>query len=409
MMSAYLPPNRTVPKISVPVSDRVWKMRSTGTRDPLTIKRMHLMIDELGRFGAGAWDLLGKLAQAKSPQHPDAWTLMDLYERWVRHGGKIEAMRAELSAAEAAEERERLDPLLDTLFDEFCDWIVDVKKRSQDTADAYARHLATLEVAGILRPSDLTVAHLGDWLDSLAAIDEKGESLATGTRRKYAMGVSAFCSWLVRKKHLLTANPMRDVEKPAAGEGRMQWISEAQMIKLADAQPSPYRELSAFIHGTGLDVSVACDLITAGDIDPETWSFASVRPKSKHRHTVVIAEWARPYVKRLLRGKLPLALLGEGVHRWGLSDSHRETCKKLKLTNYWLRDARHSWAVRFDDLGGSPADGAEQLGQQDNGVLFQRLYSKRSRSIAERQRIEAGLGPRSEMRSEKRSDDAVSR
>lgn len=380
MMTAYIPAGRSVPKIAVQIAPQVWRYRSTGTRDKHTVKRMQLMVHELHTFRAdawspeGAWALLGKLAQQKGAHHPDAWSLADLYARYQQHRGDVGALSLDLG-----------DELLADLFAAFETHVA--AKRSPDTAAHYRVYLDTLAGAEITRLSHLTAPALERWVDGLAEVDDDGWARATGTRRKYAAGVSAFCSWLVRHGKRPT-NAMRDVPKPARGASRLQWLAEPQMRALADAQASPFRELSAFIHGTGLDVTVACERIEAGQIDQVSWSCTSVRPKTGRRHTVVIAEWARPYVRRLLRGKLPRAVLGEGVTRWALSDSHRAACAALAIEHYWLRDARHSWAVRFDAMGGTPAQGAEQLGHADGGVLFTSLYAQRAQSIKERVELE---------------------
>lgn len=378
-MNAYLPPNRTVPKISVPVAPRVWKMRSTGTRNPQTIRRMHVMIDALGRLNAGAWDLLGKLTFAKGKAHPEAWTLMELYQRYERHGGDVVALRRELA-----------DESLVDLFEPFLNHVAVVA--SQDTADHYGVALTTLEDAEIRRLSHFTAAELEAWLDGLAEVTigpkDKPRTLSTGTRRKYAAAASAFGAWLVRQRKL-TANPMRDVPKPKAGKGRTRWLAEADQIRLVKAMRSPFREISALIHGTSLDVSPALAL-EVGAIDVETWGLAHVRPKTDTPHTLLVAEWARPFVRELVRGKLPRATVGEGISRWQLSDEHRAACQALKIENYWLRDARHSWAVRWAKLGGSAAQGAEQLGHRDGGVLFLKLYGRFYQSLEDRQRVEDG-------------------
>lgn len=357
-MVAYLPAGRTVRKIKVPLSPTRWVSRSTGTRDPNTVRKMQAMVRELGRRGARAWDLLAKLETR-------AWSLMELYERYVAAGGDVDTMRAALTDVGLVDLREP--------------FLAAVEARSTaDTAAHYALALASLEAAGITHASHLTVGRLGRWLTGLRG--------SAGTRRKYAAGVSAFCAWLVAEE-VLAANPMRDVQKPAVGPSRVQFLDEPAMIGLVDAMPSPYRELSAFIHGTALDVSAAV-AVEAGAIDLETWGFTHLRPKSKRRHTVLIANWARPYVAALLKGKLPRAPLGAGVDRWRLSKEHRAACAAKGITNYWLRDARHSWAVRFLKLGGSPAQGAEQLGHSDGGVLFLKTYAVYVPSLAERQAVE---------------------
>jgi integrase len=366
MMGPYIPKGRTVAKVAVPLPREHWTpkprggwrkydMRSTGTRDPMTVKRMQQMVRELGPRGQRAWDLLEKLATRE-------WSLMDLYERYQLHRGDVAAIRASLE-----------DHALSSYHAAFLK-----SRRSADTAKHYGVYLAALEAAGITHTRHLTVAQLARWVDSLTG--------ASGTRRKYAAGVSAFCTFLVRDG-AIASNPMRDVAKPKKSAGRLSFLDEPGMLRLVNAMPSPYRELSAFIHGTSLDVSAAL-AVEVGTIDTKSWGFLHLRPKSQRRHSVLVAEWARPFVLELLRGKLPLARLGDGVDRFALSDAHRAACQALGITNYWLRDARHSWAVRWAKLGGSAAEGAEQMGHSDGGVLFLSVYGRYVPSLAERQAVE---------------------
>lgn len=358
MMNAYIPAGRTIAKIAVPLSNTEWVMRSTGTRDARTVKQMQAMVRELGRRGARAWDVLTKVGTRE-------WSLMDLYERYAAHRGDLTALRGELATVR--------------LVDRQAAFLAHVaSRRAADTAQHYGAYLTALLAAGFTTAADLTVPRLSRWLDGLPG--------SSGTRRKYAAGVSAFCAWLVREG-ALPANPMRDVPKPKPGKARVSFLDERTMQQLVEAMPSPAREVSALIHGTGLDVSVALAL-TVDAVDVTTWGIASARTKTGRRHSLLVAEWARPYVKRLLAGKLGRAPLVEGLDRWRLRDAHASACQALGISNYWLRDARHSWAVRFARAGGTPAQGAEQLGHGDGGVLFLKVYGPYVPTLAERQVVE---------------------
>jgi integrase len=369
-VTAYVPAGRTVAKVAVPIepdseeqrqkNGKRWEMRSTSTRDPQTVKRMQAMVAELGRFGVRAWDLLGLVTRRE-------WTLMQLFVRYERHRGDVLAIRADLDDVDLA-------PLMPEFLEH-----VRGRDRSADTIAHYTVYLTKLGEAGIRRRSQLTVPTLSRWVDTLEG--------TASTRRKYAAGVSAFCSWLVRRG-LLASNPMRDVLKPPAGPGRVRFLEEADMLRLVEAQPAPYRELSALIHGTALDVSAALHLPVAS-IDLAAWGITQMRPKSKTPHTLHIADWSRPFVRELVRGKLPRALVGDRVSRFTLSDVHRATCAALGIEDYWLRDARHSWSVRFLKMGGSAAQGAAQLGHRDGGVQFLRTYARYVVDVAEREAVEA--------------------
>lgn len=53
---------------------------------------------------------------------------------------------------------------------------------------------------------------------------------------------------------------MGDVVMPAAGKPRIHYLETEEAVKLADAQPEPYRSFSALLAGTGIEVSVALNL-----------------------------------------------------------------------------------------------------------------------------------------------------
>jgi site-specific recombinase XerC len=77
--------------------------------------------------------------------------------------------------------------------------------------------------------------------------------------------MSQFARYLVRR-HLLSSNPLRDISAPRPAAPRCRWLDAADLIRLADAQPAPYRTLSAILGGTGIEVSVALAL-RARDVD----------------------------------------------------------------------------------------------------------------------------------------------
>lgn len=359
-MTAYLPgARRRIYKVRLEVAPGVWVARSTGTADKRLAGRIHAMCRDLGGRGARAWDLLAYVQSTE-------WSLMDLWERWSHHGGDVAAMRAAVD-----------DVPLAALVEPF---LASVKKdASADTAQHYRVYLGNLLERGFVRVTDLTVPTLSAWLDRLHG--------SAGTRRKYAAGVSAFCGWMVRRG-LLPANPMRDVRKPSVGEPRMSYLETADAKRLADAQAEPFRYLSALLAGTGLDLSVALGL-TRQQVDLTTWGIVSRRAKTKTPHTLLIAQWARPYVERLCAGKFPSAPLFDGVTRFQAGAAHRAACQALGIHGYWLRDARHTWAVRHFKAGGTAAQAAEQLGHRDGGVLALKVYGRYVPSLAERAAVDA--------------------
>lgn len=361
-MVPYVPTGRNVPRIKVPVRPGVWKAVTTGTYDKVLARRMHQMVRALGHRGARAYDLLERM----DPQHPQPMALWDLWAAYEGVKGDVPALRAALA-----------DVPLASYWPDFLAHVT--KNASADTAKHYAVYLRALEAEGVTHRADLSVPRLSAWLDALEG--------SAGTRRKYAAGVSAFCAWLVRKGEL-AVNPMRDVPKPSAAPPRMRYLDTPDAIRLADAQPEPYRTLSAVLAGTALDLSVALTL-TRRMVDAEAWTITVRRQKTGQPQQILVAEWCRPYLARALQGKLPDARLFEGVDRWTAGKVHRVAANALGFGGYWLRDARHTWAVRWAKANGSPAQAALQLGHKDGGVLFLRIYGSHIPTMAERAETEA--------------------
>jgi integrase len=287
------------------------------------------MLKDLGRSEAQAWDVVDAVANG-------SWTLPDLYAAWKRCGGSLFKLRELMADTPLAG---LVAPYLSSLG----------RKVAPDTVAHYRVHLNAL-VEALPHRSGLTVGNLEAWVTALP--------YAAGTQRKYAAAASGFCAWLVRQGALPT-NVMRDVPKPK-GKARDRWLSSADAQRLADAQPEPYRSLSIVLHGTGLDVSAALGLRREQFLSDGT--LTCIRPKSRKRHTVVVAGWALPTLRELCRGKLPNARLFTGIDRWRANDRHREACQVCGIADYWMRDARHSYAVRLAQAGMPMAQIAECLG-----------------------------------------------
>lgn len=344
------------PRLWVPIQGgRV--LRSPGTTNAIVVRRMKAMLDALGPSGAQAWDILSAVESGE-------WSLTDLYAAWERSEhkvGRLRTMRHDVALAGLVE------PYLSGL----------VKKVSGDTIAHYRVHLGAF-VAAIPTRSACTVPAIEAWLTDLP--------YAAGTIRKYAAAASGFCRWLVRHGRL-EQNPVREVELPSPANPRDRWLTTADAMRLADAQPEPYRTFSALLSGTALDVSVALGL-TRRMVNTTDWTISTVRPKSGTPHLVLIAEWARPYVASHIKKLLPGAPLFR-FDRWMAQNRHTAARDALRLGDVTMRDARHTWAVRWAQAGGSAATGAAQLGHSDGGVLFLRVYGRHYPPLADRQRTEA--------------------
>lgn len=247
-------------------------------------------------------------------------------------------------------------------------------KVADDTRQHYRHAIRTLLTPGAPFPaSRLNASTLQGWVD--------GMEVSPGTVLKRAAGMSRFCAWLVKPKGVLEANPMATVELPPPGKPRLHFLDTPDAIRLADAQPAGYRELSALLAGTGIDVSVALAL-TRRDVDEQARTIRAKGTKTHTRDRVArVAEWAWPYVAQACRGKLPSARLFEGIpDRWYARDAHFAAAEALAaedahFAGYTMRDHRHTWAVRAVRSGWPVEAVARQLGHA-NGALVLKVYGR---------------------------------
>jgi hypothetical protein len=73
--------------------------------------------------------------------------------------------------------------------------------------------------------------------------------------------------------------------------------------------------------------------------------------------------------------------------RWRSRDHHAIACSALSIANYWLRDARHSYAVRAARAG-TPAELiAKQLGRA-NATMVLKVYGRFMSEQGDRDRWE---------------------
>jgi integrase len=222
---------------------------------------------------------------------------------------------------------------------------------------------------GSFPASRLRAAILQPWLDGISG--------KPGTKRKYRAAVSSFCQYLVTVE-ILADNPVRNVKAPAASNPRMEYLEHGDVIRLIEAQDEPYRTLSALIHATGMEVSVAVSLkrrdvekLVAGG-----YAIVARGTKSAARiRRVYVDTWAVPYLERHIATLTPDAELFPDMNRYTPSDKHREACKMLGITNYRLCDSRHTWAVRATRANASAEVVSRQLGHADT-LMVNKVYAR---------------------------------
>lgn len=340
-MSAFRPKGRTKFSVKVPTS-KGWVNRPTETRDPNTARKMQRMVTDLSPDELGASDVLDRLGAR-------TLTVRALWAMWCQSEGsaaqKLKAIRAQLADSDLLAKRKG--------------WFSEVETSSSlDTAEHYDKAVDSLvEVVGVdgtLPRSRITVDALKTWLASLPG--------KTGTKRKKHAGVSSFFKYCV-SVGVLDTNPMRDVPRPPAGNARDRHLSTVEARQLADAQPSPFREFSALLAGTGIEVGVALGL-KVKDVDVAHQEIRARGTKTHSRDRVAkVASWAWPDVQRAIQGKTPEALLFDTIRvKYDTYTAHNAACLALGIKDYTMRDARHTYAVRMVKAGTPLLQVGKQLG-----------------------------------------------
>ena len=278
--------------VAVPLAGGRWVKRSTGFTDKRDALRVERMIGVLGPRGRNGTDLLARVVDGRL----ELRDLLAAYER-----NDLESLRASLSDVD-------LEPLVD-------EWLrIAAERIAADTVQHYRHIVRTFIPPGSPFPrSRFSVDAIEPWIASYPA----GRS----TRRKVHASLSQFAGFLVRRR-LLPVNPLRSIQPPRAAQPRLQWRTTADMQRLANAQPEPYRTLSALLGGTGIEVSVACGLHRR-DVETERKEIRAAGTKTHARDRIVrVAEWAWPYCEAHIKGMHPNAPLFPSVDRWSARDIH---------------------------------------------------------------------------------------
>lgn len=347
--------------VNVPSQTGAWTKRTTGTRDRTLAKAMGRMVDDLGPQGKRSWDLLAPLL-TKSLTVPE---LFDAYSR-----DQLDQLRERMNDVDLEPQVER--------------WLQAVEGRiAVDTREHYELYVRSLISEGQRFPrSALTHERIVHWIAS--------RPVGRSTKRKYHAALSGFCRYL-RDIGLLDRNPMRDVKAPAPAPARMRYLDQPDVQRLIGYQDHPYNVLSALLHGTGMEVSVALRL-KRRDVDAARREIRARGTKTTSRDRIAkVTEWAWPIIERHVALLTPNACLFPGMNRWTASDKHREACQALEIEDYQLKDSRHTYAVRAIRAGAPFEVVARQLGHADTTMVV-RVYGRfkpTEREMTEWERIAA--------------------
>lgn len=378
MNAAFRPKGRRKFYIMVPVKDGRPVMRP-ATRDSLVAKQMQAMVDALGHERKRAWDLL-ELVTAKVPKIK----LSRLWDAWgstpvTRHDKKGEAITPAVEERIAHMRRELLEVVdLEPYVEQFYRVTAGSSSNaSVDTAAHYRAGLRTLITKG-------TPFLRSRWReDVLAEWIEGKDELSPATVRKHGVAARLFEDFLNRRG-ALHVQPMHGIKLPAAGDPRCHSLETHEAQLLADANPGQHRLFSATLAGSAMEVSTGLSVLVR-DVSRDERMIRAPGTKNYNRDRMVrVADWAWPYVEEALSGKTPNARLFDQIaDRWDARDAHYATVlalapqlpKLLDHQGYWLRDHRHTWAVRAIRSGWPVEAVRLQLGHI-NGVLVVKVYAK---------------------------------
>lgn len=256
-----------------------------------------------------------------------------------------------------ADRSNRLDDLLKRLADVDLSLYLDgweqwVKSNLGDTgtAEMYRAQVETLilpngEGSPEFLQSALTTAKVNAWLAE--------KNVTTGYKRKLLYALFSFVRYLI-ESGVFDHNPIEHITRPKKGKKRVRWETEQNDIRIVNAAVGDYQTLFAFIKATGAEVSPATQLVVR---EIQLWpedegrycGFAHIpgtKTETRDRHDVLIEKWARPYIERAIQGKLPNARVWAGISRYQAHWHHQNAAAAVEVTDYTLRDSRHSWAVR---------------------------------------------------------------
>ncbi|HET9064933.1 MAG TPA: tyrosine-type recombinase/integrase [Gemmatimonadales bacterium] len=329
--------------VKVPTLGGGWRNRSTGSENEAVALGIARLLHQLGPRGRRDAQLIRAI-------HDGSLTLGRLWD--ASEAGELDQLKRELHDID-------LEPLVK-------DWLVDHSQRvSSDYLDHCRKHVSTLIRPGNRFPtSQFTPKVCRDWLAA--------RPVGNSTKRKYHAALSSFADFLVERE-ILPTNPMHAVRRPSAAPPRTRYLEHEEVLRLVEAMPGSYRVLSAIMHATGMELSVAIAL-KRRDINLETGKIHARGTKNRWRDRIVTVEsWALPYLREHVRLLTPEAALFPGMNRYTASDLHRKACAETGIEKYQFRDSRHTYAVRMMRAGTPSILIATQLGHA-NAVLVNKVY-----------------------------------
>lgn len=301
----------------VPTASFGLVQRSTGTSDRAVAGQMATLVETLKN--KGDWMLLDAIG-AKTV------TFTKLLKSYIEND--LEALRAELNAGEIA-----------TYYD---DWIKELNSDGLTEASQklYEQRMRKL-LASVKFTNDLTPGKVRTLLANI--------SVSPGTKRQYLDELSSFCNFLVGRGKL-AANPTTDrrlVKRPRKNKPRREWRSVEVDMSIVEAADPRFRAAIALAHATGADRETLTTIkVKHLDFEDCTADLHGTKTESRRRLGVPIEAWAIPILKAHCADMQPNDRAFAESRADSITRAHKDACERVGVENYWLRDARHSYAIR---------------------------------------------------------------
>ncbi|HSG08011.1 MAG TPA: site-specific tyrosine recombinase XerD [Longimicrobiales bacterium] len=267
-------------------------------------------------------------------------------------------------------------------FEQFQDYLTFERGLSDRTATAYARDLRRwagfLAGVGVGAPTEVTPAHLRDWIFSL-----KEGGLAPTSIRRAQSAVRTYFAFLLAEG-AVSVDPTERLESPKLGRRLPEFLTHAEVQAFLDA-PDPVstlywrdRAILELLYATGMRVSELAELpLVALDLDE---GFLTVFGKGSKERLVPVGAPALRALGRYLRDVRPTLDRGKGkaggrvflnvrggplsrVAVWGLvKESARRAGIDKRVSPHTLR---HTFATHLLEGGADLAAVQELLGHAD--------------------------------------------
>lgn len=253
-------------------------------------------------------------------------------------------------------------------------------KKGAGMADQYLRQLRALYPAD--KPFTLSLWTRKELKARLLALPLNAE----GSRNRYRAAASSFCETLLDEE-FVEINLVRTIRGWSENPAREVWYRMEDAKRLIPALDRPFRGYSATLAAFCMEVSAAKRL-RASEVallaDPvKARAHGGKRPwRDRVVPLVPELDWLLPYIREAVEGKLPTALVFDGIPDWRVVKHQQKVAKALgiaavgeeKQGAHNLHDWRHSHAVWLAQHGYPGAIGMAHLGHKDM-VMYNRIYA----------------------------------